>query len=640
MSDGRETTQQQAEPGNPADWSRIPYMDDPDYSKPLLEIPADSRERMLGRLRFLYGEEKAGQAMPELERILRVHHAHKPDDLIEAEHGIDPAERFTERDLVLITYGDMVEGPKDATPMATLHRFVSAMNRGAINTIHIPPFFPYSSDRGFSVVDFTRVDPKLGTWEDVRRMGLDYALMFDGVLNHCSSKSRMFSHFLNGNPYYQDYFISYDHPDELTAEQRRKIFRPRTSDILTRFDTYNGPKYVWTTFSADQIDLNFRSPAVLLRIVDGLLLYARNGADIIRLDAVTYVWADPGTECVHLPETHEIVKLLRDVMNVAAPGVALLTETNVPHEANISYFGNGHDEAHMVYNFALPPLVLHALYREDATALARWAQQIRNPSDTATFFNVLDTHDGIGLMAVKALLPGQEIDFVIQRAAEHGALVSYKLTESGTEEPYELNTTWWSAVNGDGRGEDLDLQIRRYLASRSIALVLQGVPGIYAHGAVGSSSDHALARMTNHKRDVNRATIDVGRVAEEVKSPGSRAALLASRWPALSLTRTRERAFHPHGGQRVVMTAPQVFTVLRTSPEGDRHVLAMTNLSKSPCSVTVPLSDLGIAETRWRDAIGGRRVLAEGGALRVALQPYDVVWLQPGSQIPAGVVDR
>jgi glucosylglycerate phosphorylase len=630
VSDRRPATPQEAGPANPADWSRLPYLEDPDYSRPLLQIPSEITERMLGRLRFLYGEERARRSMPELERILQVHHAHKPDELIEAERQIDPAERFTERDMVLITYGDLIEATEAGSPMAALHRFVSAMNRGAINTIHLLPFFPYSSDRGFSIVDFSRVDPRLGTWDDVRRLGLDYGLMFDGVLNHCSSKSRMFRQFLNGNPYYQDYFIAYDRPEELTADQRSKIFRPRTSDILTRFETYRGPKYVWTTFSADQIDLNFRNPAVLLRVLDGLLLYARNGADIIRLDAVTYVWAEPGTECVHLPETHEVVKFLRDALAVAAPGVALLTETNVPHEDNISYFGNGHDEAHMVYNFALPPLVLHAVYREDATALSRWAQGMRNPSRTATFFNILDTHDGIGLMGVKALLPGEELDFVIRRAAEQGAIVSYKMTETGAQEPYELNTTWWSAVNGERDDEDLALQVQRYLASRSIALVLQGVPGLYAHGVLGSVSDHGLARATGVNRDVNRATIRVAEVTEALKDPGSKIARLARGWPVLNLTRTRERAFHPHGGQRVLMTAPQVFTVLRTSPEGDRHILALANLAGSACEVAVPIPELGVDAPAWHDVLRGGEFPVRSGTLRIALEPYDVAWLRPG----------
>jgi len=608
-------------------WSRIPYREDPDYTKPLLEVPAEARDGMFARLRLLYGKDKARQAMPELERILRVHHSHKSQELIEAEKEFDSKERFTEKDAVLITYGDMVEG-EEPSPLASLHKFVATANRGAINTLHLLPFFPYSSDRGFSVVDYTRVDPKLGTWEDIQKMSLDYDLMFDGVLNHCSSRSRMFRHFLNGNPFYKDFFIAYDSPDDLTPDQRSKIFRPRTSDILTRFDTYFGPKYVWTTFSEDQIDLNFRNPAVLLRVIDGLLLYVRNGADILRLDAVTYIWAEPGTECVHLPETHEIVKLIRDVMNLVAPGVALLTETNVPHRENVSYFGNGRDEAHMVYNFALPPLTLYTFYNEDTTVLSEWAGQVRNPSDTATFFNMLDTHDGVGLMGVKEILSREEINFLVEAARERGAYVSYKMTEGRTEEPYEINTTWWSAVNGDHNNEDVALQVKRYLASRSIALVLQGVPALYAHGAIGSSNDHGLVKKTNVKRDANRAVIHVQKLLEEAKDPGSRFSRLARQWPKLNLTRTGQRAFHPHGGQKVLMLSPQVLTVLRTSPEGDEHILAMTNVANKKIDLEISLFEAGVKATQWFDLVNEREYEAASGTVSVNLEPYDVVWLK------------
>ncbi len=613
-----------------ADWARIPYREDPDYATPLVEIPAEAGEKMRGRLRFLYGAQAADQFFPELERILRVHCAHKTPELIQAEKELNSRERFTQRDMILITYGDMVEG-KEHSPLASLHKFVSSVNRGAINTLHLLPFFPYSSDRGFSVVDFTRVDPRLGTWEDIQKMGLEYSLMFDGVLNHCSSRSRMFRHFLNGNPHYRDFFIAYDSPEELSADQRSKIFRPRTSDILTRFDTYNGPKYVWTTFSEDQIDMNFRNPAVLLSVIDGLLLYVRNGADILRLDAVTYIWAEPGTECVHLPETHEIVKLIRDVMDLVAPGVALLTETNVPHRENISYFGSGSDEAHMVYNFALPPLVLHAFYREDSSAISEWARQMQNPSDRATFFNILDTHDGVGLMGVKEILPAEEIELILERAKQNGAYISYKMTEAGTEEPYEINTTWWSAVNGDQDGEDPGIQVKRYLASRSIALVLQGVPGLYAHGAIGSSNDHDLVKRTHVKRDVNRAMINVQRLLQESRDPRSKLSRLARQWPKLNLNRTGQRAFHPRGAQRVLMLSPQVFSVLRTSPEQEESILTLTNVTGRACPLEVSLAEIGVDATCWLDLVGEREFQAESGRLLLTLEPYDVVWLKAAS---------
>ena len=244
--------------------------------------------------------------------------------------------------------------------MATLSKFSGKRFSPIINTLHILPFFPYSSDRGFSIIDFETVDPQLGTWADIEDIEGRFQLMFDGVINHVSSKSRWFQEFLNGDRYYGKFFISYEDPDALTTAQRQVIFRPRTSDILTPFNTINGTRYVWTTFSRDQVDLNYHNPEVLLRVLEILLVYVRHGADIIRLDAITYIWAEPGTPCVHLQQTHAIVKLFRDVLDAVAPTVALITETNVPHKENISYFGNGCDEAQMVYNFALPPLVLHA----------------------------------------------------------------------------------------------------------------------------------------------------------------------------------------------------------------------------------------------------------------------------------------
>jgi len=439
----------------------------------------------------------------------------------------------------------------------------------------------------------------------------------------------MFREFLNGNPYYREFFIYYDSPDALTPDQRRKIFRPRTSDILTEYHTINGPRYVWTTFSADQIDLNFRNPAVLVRIIEGLLFYVRMGADILRLDAVTYIWAEPGTECVHLPQTHQIVKLLRDILDLVAPGVTLITETNVPHEDNISYFGNGLDEAHMVYNFALPPLVLHTFYREDATVLSVWAQGMAPPSDRTHFFNILDTHDGVGLMGAKDILSWEDIDFVVRNAENRGALISYKMTGDSAEEPYEINTTWWSALNRDESDEDPLLQVNRYLASRSIALMLRGVPGIYVHGLVGTSNDYELAERTGVKRDINRGQLDSRMLAELAKDPASRFFLLQQHGVRLYRIRSTQAAFHPRGKQRVLRISPKVFSVLRSSPNRDQHILALTNVSSRGLSLEIPLRDLPIRAGRWHDLVSTKTFYAEKGILKLSLQPYDVLWLSP-----------
>ena len=612
---------------------RIPYDAQPDYSKPLLEIPGKTREKMMGRLRFLYGEAAVEKYMPELERILRVHYAHKPQEMIDRERGSDPQNRFTQRDMMLITYGDLLCG-ECGSPLDCLDDFVQRPGlRDIFNTLHILPFFPYSSDKGFSVTDFQSVDPNLGSWQDIEDLGRRYQLMFDGVLNHISAKSPAFQEFLNGNPNYEDIAISYTSREALTPEQRKIIVRPRTSDLLTKFRTMVGDRYVWTTFSEDQIDLNYKNPNVLMFIIETMLMYVRRGADILRLDAVTYLWAEPGTSSVHLEQTHEIIKLMRDVFNVVAPWAAVLTETNVPHEENVSYFGNGHDEAQMVYNFALPPLVLHTFYREDATALTRWAADLKYVSGSTTFLNMLDTHDGIGLMGVKNILPREDIDFIIQTAREHGAFVSYKTGKDGRDEPYEINSTWFSAVNHDNSDEDIALQVKRFIASRSISFALRGVPAIYFHGLIGTRNDIETVLKTKSKRDINRKVVEEEALLERLANPDSRLSQIARQLSWIGNIRVRQSAFHPNGDQRVMMISPDTFAVLRISPDGDQHILALTNVTGRVCQVETPLSELDVKDGYWYDLVGKRGWSAREGKLGVTLQPYDICWLIPYNEL-------
>jgi sucrose phosphorylase len=614
------------------DTTRTIHNPEPDYTRPLLKLPRKSFNRMYNRLRVLYSESAARATMLELERILMVFYAHKPQRLIEKDKNFDPAERFTQKDVILITYGDLLRG-KERPPLATLAGFCDTYLKGTINTLHILPFFPSSSDKGFSIIDFETVDSNLGSWHDLDDLENRYQLMFDGVINHVSSKSRWFSEFLNNNPYYKDFFITFKSRKDLTPEQRHLIFRPRTSKILTEFQSLKGPVYVWTTFSPDQIDLNYKNPNVLLRVVEILLTYVRHGADIIRLDAVMYLWTEPGTRCVHLEQTHEIIKLFRDILNAVAPRVALITETNIPHDENITYFGNGHDESQMVYNFALPPLVLHSFYTENATILSNWAKSLKQVSNTTTFFNFLDSHDGIGLMAVKNILREEDINYMIERAKKHGGYISYKTAEDGTEVPYEINITWYSALNLKGSDEDISFQVKRFIASRSIALVIQGVPGIYLHSLFGTHNDHEAVEDTHRKRAINRTVVDADSIMQSMNYPHSKKSRINRDLGRLIEIRTKKQAFHPNGDQKTLMISPNVFTVLRTSPEMDQHILTMTNVTSKECHLEILLSEIDSSESQWYDLISEKALLAENQKLRVKLQPYDVVWLQPSAEL-------
>ena len=608
--------------------TRLRYHPRPDYTRPPLDISPEQRERIIATLTVLYGELDAKVYYWEIERLIQVHQAHKPVEMLRDDTAFDPRDRFTQEDVVAITYGDLIDSP-NTHPLKALSIIFENLFRGVFSTVHILPFFPYSSDRGFSVIDYEEVDPKLGRWEDIERLGGRYRLMFDGVINHVSSESEWFREFLSRNPNFEDFFVSFESPQAISDEHLRLILRPRTSSLLTEYQTLHGPRWVWTTFSPDQIDLNFRSENVLFRVIGVLLYYVRRGADIIRLDAATYLWRELGTSSAHLPQTHALVQLFRAVLDVAAPGATVITETNVPHEDNVSYFGDGTNEAHMVYNFALPPLVLWTFHSGDWTRLADWAREISPPSETTTFLNFLDSHDGVGLLPVAELLTAQERQQLVRRTMQHGGLVSYRTASDGSQTPYELNIPWYNALNDVDSDEDEDLQIARFLASRAIALALLGVPAIYLPSIVGAyvTSDYRVNERD--PRSINRNTIRVQELLEQLSVPESHASRILERFVHLIQTRTRHAAFHPAASQRVVLIDPSVFTVIRTPRGGGEPIVALTNVTNAAQELLLPFAEIGSTHSTWRDVLTDRWIRADGDSLHVPLDAYEIIWLEP-----------
>jgi sucrose phosphorylase len=604
------------------------YLREPDYSGPPLEVTPSERDRIIEKLTVLYGELDAKAYYWEVERLMQVHHAYKPPELLQADVQFDPRDRFTEADIVAITYGDLIDSPS-THPLRALSIIFDNLFRGVFSTVHILPFFPYSSDRGFSVIDYEEVDPKLGRWEDIERLGDRYRLMFDGVINHVSSKSEWFREFLARNPNYEDFFVSFESPQAISQEHLRLILRPRTSSLLTEYQTLRGPRWVWTTFSPDQIDLNFRSENVLFRVLGVLLYYVRRGADIIRLDAATYLWRELGTSSAHLPQTHALVQLFRAVLDVVAPRVALITETNVPHDDNVSYFGDGTNEAHMVYNFALPPLVLWTFHSGDCTRLAEWARTIAPPSDTTTFLNFLDSHDGIGLLPVSEVLSVEERQQLVRRTTRHGGLVSYRAAGDGTQTPYELNIPWYNALNDVDSDEAEELQVGRFLASRAVALALLGVPAIYLPSIVGAyvTSDYKVNERD--PRSINRNTIRVQQLLEQLSVPESHASRILEGFVHLIQTRTRCPAFHPSAEQRVLLVNRAVFCVARRLRRGEEIVMALTNVTASAQELQLPLAEIGDASAVWRDVLTDRHLRVDNDTLCVPLDAYETIWLEP-----------
>jgi sucrose phosphorylase len=577
-------------------------------------------QQIVRHLEFLYGEEQANTAAERLEKLMTAYESRMPDP-----PAAQP-ERFSQRDVVLITYGDMLKD-KSASPLSVLANFLESYLVGLVSTVHLLPFFPFSSDDGFSIIDYREVDPGLGTWSDVARFGHNFRLMFDAVINHVSVRSEWFQRFLNADPVYRKYFIDVAEGTDLS-----EVFRPRVHPLLTPFDTHDGEKLVWTTFSPDQADLNFANLDVLIDIVDTLLFYIRKGATLIRLDAVAYLWKELGTSSIHLPQTHRVIKLLRDILDEVAPHVLLVTETNVPHEENISYFGNGKDEAQMVYNFSLPPLTLHAFHSENVDILSRWAQSLTLPSKHVTFFNFLASHDGIGLMPVRTLLGESEVKEIVKRIEALGGYVSYKSNPDGSRSPYELNINYLDALgNPELEAEDPEIASRRFLSAQAIMLSLKGVPGIYFHSILGSRSWKEGVIKTGRFRSINRQKLDLSTLEFVLEIEGSLRSKVFGGYCQLLRERISRQAFHPSGRQLVLTTHPAIFTTIRTSPTGENSVLCLHSVSRSIHRVLVDLSQSPLKSVdRLVDIFTGAVfTMNKGSKMHIEIRPYGVLWLVP-----------
>ena len=516
---------------------------------------------------------------------------------------------FSQDDVVLITYGDSLMKTGEA-PLKTLHAFADSYLKGVVSTIHFLPFFPWSSDDGFSVKDFHRIDPALGSWEDVNAIGNDFGLMFDYVVNHFSSQGQWFASYLAAKEGFTDFAIEVDPLTDLSM-----VTRPRSLPLLSEYKKDDGRRvHLWTTFSADQIDFNFKSLDVLEKMIEVLLLYAENGAGILRLDAIAYLWKEIGTSCIHLPQTHDMVKLFRAVLDVIAPQVMILTETNVPHPENISYFGNGQDEAQMVYNFTLPPLLFYAFARKDARLLSEWAAGLTLESNTNTFFNFTASHDGIGVRPLEGILPKAEVTALVDIVRSTGGQVSTKRNPDGTDSPYELNITYVDAILADPASDRAD----KFLASQAVQYALPGVPATYIHSLLGSRNWNAGFEQTGRARTINREKLDSDRLRRELKDPES----FRSRvfYPYLHLIRTRKKqpAFHPNAAFEVLDLHPQLFTIRRDAAE--QTLWAVNNISDE--RMHFMLSDIGISGPAI-ELLSGNTI----DTLTVELQPYQYVWL-------------
>ncbi len=571
-----------------------------------MQLPEPFAEQVRSILSQLYGD-RASVCWERLERSLA---SFRP-----------PASRrsslWDQRDVVLITYADQVQ-QADCPPLQSLRQFLldHSLDR-LFTTVHLLPFFPYSSDDGFSVMDYLQVNPDFGDWPDVAALREHFDLMFDLVLNHCSRQHAWFQAYLRGQPPYDEYFIEVDPQTDLST-----VVRPRSSPLLTPVQTNRGVRHVWTTFSADQVDLNYSNPLVLAEMLHVLLQYVQRGARIIRLDAIAYLWKKIGTPCIHLPEVHLVVKLFRRLLDGAAPGTLVLTETNVPHQENVSYFGDG-DEAHVVYQFSLAPLLLDAFLTGDATPLMNWLESLaedRFPA-TCTFLNFTASHDGIGVRPLEGLVSPERFARLIEAVRARGGLVSTRRQSDGTDAPYELNITYFSALDEPG-GLPSELHARRFLSTQAVMLALKGIPGVYFHSLTATPNDLDGVRRTGVNRSINRRKFQREELEGLLRRPGSAQQFVFDRYRRMLAVRRLQPAFHPDAHQRPLQTGcPELIGFHRFSDQPRQNIWVLSNTSGHEVTLDAARLELG---GEVSDLLSGEAVPASGS---LRLQPWQTVWL-------------
>ena len=528
---------------------------------------------------------------------------------------------WDQSDVLLITYADSIINNDEAAaekPLVTLHGFLKEKLVTTLSWVHILPFFPYSSDDGFSVMDYLAVNESHGDWEDVERIAKDFALMSDLVINHMSSRSRWFENYRKRIDPGKDYFYEGNPDDDLSA-----VVRPRTSPLLTPVQTEDGERHVWCTFSEDQVDLNFSNPQVLLEFVNIIRRYMEHGVKIFRMDAVAFIWKEVGTPCIHLQQTHELIKILRVLIEHKDPEAVVITETNVPNRENLTYFGNA-NEAHVIYNFSLPPLLIYTLIAGDCRHLKTWLMSMPPAQMGTTYLNFIASHDGVGLRPTDGLLEADEVNRLVSTMHQFGGRVTMRRSREGTDKPYEMNISLYDALQGTIEGGPDKWQYQRFICAHTIMLALEGIPAFYIHSLLATENDYARMENTGRNRSINRGQWDINALTEQLDNKFSHHSKAFNELKTLIELRKAQPAFHPNATQFTMHLGLKIFAFWRQSMRRNQSIFCVHNISDE--IQTISLSELNLVGTdSWRDLISGQSFPDLAGVL--ILQPYQSVWI-------------
>ena len=569
-------------------------------------------KRLIGSLDFIY---------PDIDTVFLARQLIETMGLDDqCQQPQDHQNNWDESDILLITYADSILNParQDEKPLVTLYNFLKRRLQDRISCVHILPFFPYSSDDGFAVMDYLAVNESHGEWEDIKRISSEFKFMSDLVINHMSSRSRWFDNFKKRIDPGKDYFFEARPDADVSA-----VVRPRTSPLLNPVQTEDGERYVWCTFSEDQVDLNFKNPKVLLEFVNIIRHYLEYGVQIFRLDAVAFLWKEEGTPSIHLQQTHEVIKVLRLLIEHYNPQAVIITETNVPNRENLTYFGNA-NEAHVIYNFSLPPLLIYTLIAGNCRHLKTWLMSMPPAQMGTTYLNFIASHDGVGLRPTDGLLQEEEKNQMVSTMQQFGGRITCRRSREGFDKPYEMNISLYDALKGTIEHGPDKWQLQRFVCAHAIMLALEGIPAFYIHSLLGSENDYAKLENTGRNRSINRSQWEVGPLEEQLENKYSHHSKVFTQLSALIEIRKKQPAFHPNATQFTLHLGLQIFGFWRQSMRRDQSIFCIYNISSE--TQQVALSDINLIGTdNWTDLISGMKIEDQAGTL--TLTPYQTLWL-------------
>ena len=524
-------------------------------------------------------------------------------------------ELWNEKDFLLITYADSIK-KKNQKNLITLYNFLKKYCK-EFNYIHILPFFPFSSDDGFAVEDYKKIKIEHGSWKDLKKITKTFDIMVDLVINHCSSKNKLFENFLENKNPGKDFFIN----SEKKFPESKKIVRPRSSDLSKKVLVDGKICYVWCTFGHDQVDFDFRNPNVLIYFLEIIKFYLDQDIKALRLDAVAFLWKELGTRCINLPQTHNIIRLIRLIIDRYYNKTLLITETNIPSHENLTYFGNN-NEAHCIYNFSLAPLLIHAIVSGNSFYLKKWSRGMPPAQENNSYLNFLSTHDGIGMRPVEGILPENEVQNYFNFFKKQGGLFSYR-TNAGKKSVYEVNITLLQAFKESYNGKD-KFVFERFILAHTILFSMEGIPAIYIQNYLGSKNDNSKVKKTNSFRSINRRNWNFDNLVKIFQNKSNINSKILYSLNRLMILRKKQIAFHPNATQFTLQLGDIFFGIWRQSIDRSQSIFCISNLTNKKQKIS--LLDINLISTNtWFDILSNKNIKNIGDEL--LFKPYQTFWI-------------